>query len=108
LRDYIAPIARLRQERSEEARLLPGLDRTDAAVFNVPRLGKNDIAALQDHRLIMIKPDGSRVYEFHPWEKGVALAPTYRYTDVSIFDYLEAMAARGEDPNDYRTIWYYY
>ncbi len=39
-RQYMAPIARILQERKEEARLLPGLDRTDEPVFNVPRLGK--------------------------------------------------------------------
>ncbi len=108
LSDYIVPIARLIQEREEEARLLPGLDRTDVAVFNVPKLGKNDLMAGQDHRLIMIKPDGSRVYEFHPWEKGITLAPPFKYTDVPIYDYLLALQARGEDPADYRSIWYYY
>jgi lysine 2,3-aminomutase len=39
--NYRVPIARLMQEQKEEARLLPGLDRTDEAVYNVPALGKN-------------------------------------------------------------------
>ncbi|MCJ7681137.1 MAG: KamA family radical SAM protein, partial [Candidatus Aminicenantes bacterium] len=42
---YMVPIARILQERKEEARLLPGLDRTDEPVFNVPKLGKNHLRA---------------------------------------------------------------
>ncbi len=107
-RRYMVPIARLLQERKEEARLLPGLDRTDEPVFNVPRLGKNHLRAWQDHRVVMIMPDGSRVYEFHPWEKNITPVPPYNYIDVPIYNYLEELAARGENIRDYRTIWYYY
>ena len=106
--DYMVPIARLLQERKEEARLLPGLDRTDEPVFNVPRLGKNHLRVGQDHRVVMILADGSRVYEFHPWEKNITPMPPYNYVDVPIYEYLEELAARGEDIRDYRTIWYYY
>ena len=105
---YMVPIARILQERKEEARLLPGLDRTDEAVFNVPKLGKNHLRAWQDHRLVMILSDGSRVYEFHPWEKNIKVIPPYNYVDVPIYDYLEELAARGENIRDYRTIWYYF
>ncbi|MBU1097365.1 MAG: KamA family radical SAM protein [Bacteroidetes bacterium] len=105
---YMVPIARILQERKEEARLLPGLDRTDEPVFNVPKLGKNHLRAGQDHRLVMILSDGSRVYEFHPWEKNITPIPPYNYVDVPIFDYLEELAARGENIRDYRTIWFYY
>jgi lysine 2,3-aminomutase len=105
---YMVPIARILQERTEEARLLPGLDRTDHPVFNVPRIGKNHLRAWQDHRLVMIRPDGSRVYEFHPWEKNIAAVPPYYYVDTPIQSYLDELAARGEDIDDYRTIWYYY
>ncbi len=105
---YMVPIARILQERKEEARLLPGLDRTDEPVFNVPKLGKNHLRAWQDHRLVMIRPDGRRVYEFHPWEKNMTAVPPYNYVDVPIYDYLEELAARGESIRDYRTIWYYY
>ncbi len=105
---YMVPIARILQERKEEARLLPGLDRTDEPVFNVPRLGKNHLRAMQDHRLVMIMPDGTRIYEFHPWEKNISPVPPYNYHDVSIYAYLEKLAARGENISDYRTIWYYY
>lgn len=107
-RRYMVPIARILQERKEEARLLPGLDRTDEPVFNVPKLGKNHLRAMQDHRLVMIRPDGARVYEFHPWEKNITPVPPYNYVDVPIYDYLEELAARGEDISDYRTIWFYY
>jgi lysine 2,3-aminomutase len=107
-KQMMVPIARILQERKEEARLLPGLDRTDEPVFNVPRLGKNHLRAMQDHRIIGIKPNGSRVYEFHPWEKNIDALPPYNYTDVPIYNYLEELAKRGENPIDYRTIWYYY
>jgi lysine 2,3-aminomutase len=107
-RRYMVPIARILQERKEEARLLPGLDRTDEPVFNVPKLGKNHLRAWQDHRVVMIMPDGSRVYEFHPWEKNITPVPPYNYVDVPIYYYLEELAARGENIRDYRTIWYYY
>ncbi len=107
-RRYMVPIARILQEIKEEARLLPGLDRTDEPVFNVPKLGKNHLRAWQDHRLVMIMPNGSRVYEFHPWEKNIHPIPPYNYMDVPIYDYLEELAARGENIRDYRTIWFYY
>ena len=107
-RRFMVPIARIMQERKEEARLLPGLDRTDEPVFNVPRLGKNHLRAQQDHRLVMILPDGSRIYEFHPWEKNITPVPPYNYVDVPIYDYLEELAALGENIRDYRTIWFYY
>lgn len=107
-RRYMVPIARIMQERKEEARLLPGLDRTDEPVFNVPKLGKNHLRAMQDHRLVMVRPDGCRVYEFHPWEKNITPVPPYNYVDVPIYDYLEELASRGENLRDYRTIWFYF
>ncbi len=106
--DYMVPISRLLQERKEEARLLPGIDRTDEPVFNVPRLGKNHLRALQDHRVVMIRSDGRRIYEFHPWEKNITLVSPYFYTDVSIHEYLERLKARGEDPEEYKSLWYYF
>ncbi len=107
-RKYMVPIARILQERKEEARLLPGLERTDEPVFNVPRLGKNHLRAWQDHQLTMILADGSRIYQFHPWEKNITPVPTYNYVDIPIYDYLQELAARGENVEDYKTIWYYY
>ncbi len=105
---YRVPIARLLQEQQEEARLLPGTVRTDEIVFNVPKLGKNYLRAAQHRDLISILPDGRRVYEFHPWEKKLALLDTYVYTDVSIGDYLRRLRKSGESVKDYNTIWYYY
>ncbi|MBN1335847.1 MAG: KamA family radical SAM protein [Deltaproteobacteria bacterium] len=107
-RAYRVPIARLLQEQKEEVRLLPGLRRTDEVVFNVPGLGKNNLRAFQHRDLISIRPDGSRVYEFHPWEKMVAPADTWVGDDVPIFEYLERLATIGENPRDYASIWYYY
>ena len=65
-------------------------------------------AGLKHHSLITILPDGRRVYEFHPWEKKFSLSKTYINTDVSIYNYLHALSQRGENPDDYRSIWYYY
>jgi len=107
-RAYRVPLARLQQEIKEEARLTPGLMRTDEPVYNVPRLGKNYIRAEQHHSLASILHDGRRVYEFHPWEKNLSMALSYVDTDVSIHEYLLEMERRGEDLADYRTIWYYF
>nr|WP_240912050.1 MULTISPECIES: KamA family radical SAM protein [unclassified Thermococcus] len=107
-RDYLVPIARVIQERKEEARLLPGQFRTDEPIFNVPRMGKNHLRAWQDRELIAIKPDGSRVYLFHPWEKGISETKLYTYTDVPIEEYLRYLESIGEKREDYETIWYYY
>jgi lysine 2,3-aminomutase len=105
---FRVPMARLLQEQKEEARLLSGLDRTDEAVYNVPRLGKNYLRAAQHRDLIGILPDGSRVYEFHPWEKQMMLQEIFVIPDVPILQYLERLEERGEDPRDYESIWYYY
>jgi lysine 2,3-aminomutase len=105
---YRVPLARIQQERKEEARLTPGMWRTDDTIFNVPRLGKNYLNRQQDHELISILATGRRVYEFHPWEKKIALVDTYLYTDVSIHEYLLRLEELGEDPSEYSSIWYYF
>ncbi|MBN1772240.1 MAG: KamA family radical SAM protein [Deltaproteobacteria bacterium] len=105
---YRVPIARLLQEAKEEARLFPGLVRTDETVFNVPRLGKNYLLRAQHHDLISILPDGRRVYEFHPWEKKIRASETFVFTDVPIREYLAELERRGEAPEDYASIWYYH
>jgi len=107
-RDALVPIPRLLQERKEEARLLPGVFRTDEPVFNVPGLGKSHLRARQDRELIGIRADGRRVYLFHPWEKGIAPVAPWPYVDVSVGDYLDRLRGIGEDPSDYESIWYYY
>jgi lysine 2,3-aminomutase len=106
--DYRVPIPRLLQEQKEEARLMPGTVRTDEIVFNVPGLGKNYLRAVQHHDVVSILPDGRRIYEFHPWEKKLAIVDTYIYTDVSIYSYLQRLKSIGENISDYKTIWYYY
>ncbi len=108
--EYRVPIARLLQEQNEESRLLPGLSRTDEAVYNVPGMGKNYLRASQLRDLIAILPDGSRLYEFHPWEKNISgfMSSTFTSEDVPILDYLQRLDAVGEDVSDYETIWYYY
>jgi lysine 2,3-aminomutase len=107
-KDYLVPVARLWQERKEEARLLPGIFRTDEPVFNVPRLGKNHIRAWQDRELIALTPEGQRVYLWHPWEKGITPQEPYLYQDISIYEYLQELKDRGENIEEYSSIWYYY
>lgn len=105
---YIVPIARLIQERKEEARLTPGIVRTDEPVYNIPGVGKNHLRATQDHELIMLTPDGHRIYEMHPWEKAIVTSDTYIHEDVPIWTYLNRLKERGENIDDYKSIWYYY
>jgi lysine 2,3-aminomutase len=105
---YRIPLARLLQEVQEEARLLPGLERTDEPVYNVPALGKNHVRAVQHRDLIAIRGNGARVFEFHSWEKNISSEETYTGDDVPILDYLERLRRIGESPADYETIWYYF
>lgn len=98
----MVPIARILQESKEGVRLLTGLDRTDEALFNVLRFGKNRFRAWQNDRSVMIKPvDGSRVYEFHPWGKILPLCLLKTLRMCQIYDYLEELAAREENSRDY-------
>ena len=106
--DFRIPIARIEQERKEEARLLPGLSRTDEPVFNVPLQGKSNLIAWQDHEPIMILSNGRRVYRFYPWESHFTLSDDYLYTDVSIYDYLKRLSSDGENVSEYSSIWYYF
>ena len=106
--DYRVPIARILQEQKEESRLLPGTRRTDEPVYNVPGLGKNYLRAYQHRDLISILPDGSRVYEFHPWEKNIVERSSYIGTDIPILTYLSRLKSIGENPVDYASIWYYF
>jgi lysine 2,3-aminomutase len=105
---YRVPIARILQEQKEEARLIPGMRRTDEAVFNVPGLGKNYLRAAQHRDLLTILPDGKRVYEFHPWEMSISVCNTYLFKDIAILDYLKRLAEFGENPEEYDTIWYFF
>jgi len=105
---YRVPLARLLQEQREEARLMPGSRRTDEAVYNVPGLGKNYLRAFQLRDLLAVLPDGARIYDFHPWEKGVSGPGDYVGTDVPLLHYLSRLEALGEDPDKYESIWYYY
>lgn len=107
--DYRVPLARLLQEQKEESRMLPGLSRTDEAVYNVPGLGKNYLRARQHRDLISILPDGARLYEFHPWEKNISkYVKTHIAKDVPILNYLKRLDELDEDVTNYQTIWYYY
>ena len=107
---YRVPIARLLQEQSEEARLSPGIERTDEAVFNVPGQGKGYIRSTRQRHMIGLAADGSRIYEFFPWEDGIVrVAPApFVARDIPILDYLKRLAEIGEDVDDYQSIWYYY
>lgn len=106
--DFKVPIARILQEHKEEARLMPGIVRADKPVFNIPTLGKNDLSSWQDHDIVMILDDGRRIYEFFPWEKYMAPVNTYLFKDEPIYDFLKRLEGIGENPEDYKTIWYYF
>jgi len=106
--DYRVPLARLLQEQKEESRLLPGTRRTDEMIFNLPLLGKTHLRALQHRSLLAVAPDGARVYKFHPWEKNIVERSSFVASDVPILTYLDRLAAVGEDPEDYASIWYYF
>lgn len=106
--DFRVPIARIEQERKEEARLLPGVVRTDEPVFNVPRLGKSHLRAWQEHEVVMLLADGSRVYRFYPWDARMLLSDAYIYRDTSIYGYLVRLHQDGEDVDEYKSIWYYF
>lgn len=85
------------------------LSRTDEAVYNVPGMGKNYLRSSTHRDLISILPDGTRLYEFHPWEKNVSgLVKTQVSEDVPILDYLQRLDEIGEEVYDYQAIWYYY
>lgn len=106
--EYRVPLARILQEQKEEARLLPGTRRTDEPVYNVPGLGKNYLRAVQHRDLISVLPDGSRVYEFHPWEKNIMKRDSYIGADIPVLSYLSRLREMGENPDDYSSIWYYF
>jgi lysine 2,3-aminomutase len=106
--EYRVPIARILQEQKEEARLLPGTRRTDEPVYNVPGLGKNYLRAIQHRDLISVLPDGSRVYEFHPWEKNIVKRDSYVGSDIPVLTYIKRLEEIGENPDDYSSIWYYF
>lgn len=106
--DYRVPVARILQEQKEENRLLPGSRRTDEPVYNVPGLGKNYLRAYQHRDLISVLPDGSRIYEFHPWEKNIVERSSYVGKDVPILTYLSRLKDMGENADDYSSIWYYF
>lgn len=104
---YRVPISRILQEQKEEARLVPGLRRTDEAVFNIPGLGKNYLRAIQHRDLLTVLPDGKRIYEFHPWETNIVSCQTYLYKDIANLDYLRRISEVGDNPEEYDSIWFY-
>ena len=77
-------------------------------MINLPGLGKNNLRAAQHRDLLAIAPDGARIYEFHAWEKNILRRPSYIGRDMPILNYLNRLAAEGEDPADYEGIWYYF
>jgi lysine 2,3-aminomutase len=74
----------------------------------VPKLGKSHLRAWQDHEVIMVLPDGRRVYRFYSWESELSTGHDYPYIDVSISDYLKRLDEYGVNINDYRSIYHYF
>ena len=104
---YRVPIARFMQALNE-IRLLPGTERPNRGVFNLPGIGKVNLADRKSRRVIAILPNGSRVYRFIHWAHRLFANDKYAYTDVSIYDYIKELKRRGESLSDYKSIWYYY
>jgi len=102
------PIARMLQEQYEESRLAPGIDRVDEAVLSIPGVGKNYLRFFQEHELIMILKDGSRLYEFYPSDVYLDNNKPFLFQDVPIYSFLSQLAERDEDIEEYRSIWFYY
>ncbi len=44
----------------------------------------------------------------HPWEKALVSCDTYIYEDTPIYGYLQRLRERGEDIDEYETIYDYY
>lgn len=105
-KNHRVPISRIMQERWEEARILPGLERTDEPVFNVPKMGKSHLRS-GERDLLSINADGTRTYRFYPWDYKDEFSSPYIYKDVSIPDYLNRLFMDGENLRPYRSIWYY-
>jgi lysine 2,3-aminomutase len=105
---YMVPLARILQEQKEEAALMPGFTRTDRALSHLPVLGRNSIDGWKEHSIIMIRPQGSRVYELHAQQSAAEPLDPYYFNDIPIYDYLQEIASRGENPRDYKNIWFYY
>jgi hypothetical protein len=82
--------------------------RSDEPVYNVPGLGKNYLRAFQHRDLLAVLPDGSRVYSFHPWEKGITHREAYVGQDVPLLEYLSRLEDLGECADEYESLWYYY
>jgi lysine 2,3-aminomutase len=95
------PFARVLQERREEARLLPGRLRAEALLVDAPGPGGRGRVEAHDRELAAIRSDGRRVYLVGcSAEEGPRI-----HVDASIADYLDGLAARGEDPEDYASLW---
>lgn len=106
--EFNVPMARLLQEQKEETGFLSGLVRTDIPVFDVPKLGKNQLSSHQLREIISILPNGSRVYEWHPLENNVDAQTTYIGKEIPILKYLQRLKNYGAKPEDYGSIWYYF
>jgi len=81
------------------------VSRERARVHLPPR---THLRAAQHRNLLAVLPNGSRVYELHPWEKGIAPSQTYVSVDVPVLDYLARLGSIGEDPDDHGSVWYYF
>jgi len=103
------PLSRALMESEEEARRLPGLERFGRVSVTTAEGERRTLQRRRDRQPIGLLPSGERVYEFLSRDRELVSSPRRRYVDVPILDYLTRLAAMyGEDPADYRTLWYYF
>jgi len=103
------PVARALMENEEEARLIPKNERLGFVSLVTSEGDRRTLNRRRNRQVVGLLPNGSRVYEMLPRDRELAAARTKRYFDLPILDYLTRLSQIvGEDPKDYRTIWYYF
>ncbi|MCA9659649.1 MAG: hypothetical protein KC486_15000 [Myxococcales bacterium] len=101
------PLARLLQERGEEASLSPDLLRADELLLDAPGSQVDRLVDVSSRELVAIRGDGRRVYMWRPQARAGAPTRTWLHVDAAVADYLDDLAERGEDPDAYASIWHY-
>lgn len=94
------PLARVLQERIEEAGLIPGLERTAVPLIELENGLRLPLHA--ERELVALRPvDGRRVYRFCGYDNG------HTVIDDSLAAFVETLVERGERAEDYDDIWFF-